>query len=233
MFKKWSKARTARKYFRAGIDFRLQGERQRALEQFTKAIELDPELLDAYLHRAIVSYEIGDLAGVISDLDSVIGHAPDTAAAYYWRSRTYLVMGRADLALEDIDEAIELNPDEPANPLFRSFIHLCQKEYEAAVEDATRAIQLGFEQEGYSNRALVFAKMENYQAAIEDWTRVIALNPDHAIAYCERGILLEKIGQPESALSDLKTGLKNKSQLGESLRVTSETLLDKLQKPDR
>ncbi len=233
MLKKWSTTRTAQKYFREGRDFRLRGEPQRAIEQLTKAIELDPVLLDAYLHRGIAYYEIGDIEHVLSDLDLVILHAPDTPAAYYWRSRAYLEMGKTDLALEDIDEAIELDPDEPADPLLRGVVHLRREEYDAAVEDATRAVQLGFEEDGYRNRAIAFAKMGNKQAAIEDWTRVVALNPDSAIAYCQRGMLWEKTGQMERAISDLKTGLENKNALPESLKVESEKLLDKLEKRNR
>ncbi len=233
MFKKWSTARTAQKYFKAGKDLQLQGELQRAIEQLTKAIELDPMLLNAYLQRGTAYYEIGDLEHVITDLDLVILHAPDTPAAHYWRGRTYLDMGKTDLALEDIDEAIELDPNEPANPLLRGVIHLRREEYDAALEDAARAIELGFEEIGYHNRAIVFTKMGNDQAAIDDWTRVVALNPDNAIAYCQRGMLFEKTGQFERALSDLQTGLENKNGLPESLRAESEKLLDKLEKRKR
>lgn len=233
MFKKWSTARTARKYSSSGKDLRLQGQPQRAIEQFTKAIELDPLLLDAYLNRAIACYEIGDLEKVLADLDLVIQHVPDTPAAYYWRSRTYLDLGKTDLALEDINKAIELDPNEPADPLLRGVIHLRREEYDAALEDATRAIELGFEETGYRNRAIVFTKMGNDQAAIDDLTRVVVLSPNNAVAYCQRGILFEKTGQFERALSDLKTGLEDKNDLPESLKVESEKLLDKLEKRNR
>lgn len=229
MFKKWSTTQTTKKYFKEGKDLRFQGEPQRAIEKLSKAIELDPMMLDAYLHRAIAYYEIGDLEHAFPDLDFVILHAPDTAAAYYWRSRAYMGIGKTDLALEDINEAIELDPDEPADPLFRGFIHLRRKEYDAALNDTTRAVELGFEEDGYRNRAIVFARMGNGQSAVDDWTRVIALNPDNAGAYCQRGILLEKAGQWERAISDLKMGLKNKNDLPESLKLESEKLLDKLE----
>ncbi len=233
MFKKWSTACTAKRYLQEGETLLIQGEQKTAIEQLTKAIELDPTLLDAYLNRAIIYYEIGDAENAIADLDHVLRHKPDVPAAYYWRGRAYMHLGKTDLALADINQAIELDPDEPANPLFRAFVHLCREEYETAVEDNTKAIQLGFEEEGYSNRALVLAEIGNSQAAIEDWTRVIALNPDDASAYCRRGILLEKTGQFERALKDLKTGLENKNDLSESLKVKSEKLLDKLEKRKR
>lgn len=228
MFKKWFATRTAQKYLQEGKILLVQGEQKNAIEQFSKAIKLDRMLLDAYLNRAIAYYEIGDAENAIADLDYVLQYKPNIPAAYYWRGRAYMHIGETDLALRDIDEAIKLDPNEPANPLFRAFIHFCRKENDEAIKDTTRAIELGFEEEGYRNRAILFAQTGNYQAAIEDWTRVIALNPDDANAYCARGILLEKTGQFERALTDLKTGLQNKDDLEEQMKVESEKLMRKL-----
>ena len=230
MMKHWLTARRTRKYLRNGIMLQRKGNLKSAIEKLSKAIEMDPTLIDAYLARGIAYFYIGEMEHCIADLDIVLLNKPEVSAALYWRSRSYMELDKADLALVDIDQAIALDPNEPAGPLFRCFIHSSRDEYDAAIADATKAVELGMEKPGYQNRALTFTKMGKYQEAIEDWTKVIELEPGAAYAYCERGILLDKIGQAQRSISDLQIGLKHKDKIEERLRLSAGELLEKLQK---
>jgi tetratricopeptide (TPR) repeat protein len=229
MFKKWRGEQKAKNYFLEGEHLIAEGKYEESIKFFEKAIELDANFLDAYLRRGSIYVEINDGERGLIDLNFVIAKEPDFPAARYYRGKAYLFLEKPDLALVDVNHAMQFDPDQPANYLLRCGVYSSLEKYDQAIEDATTAIRLGFEQEGYNNRAIIFTKKADYQAAIADWTKVIEIDSNHAIAYCRRGILYSKTNDTELAIKDLTRGLKDKTQLPDSLRQESEDLLAKLQ----
>ena len=52
-----------------------------AIEDFTAAITLDPNLAEAYHQRAIARYSAGDAAGAIADIQATLQHEPRSFSA--------------------------------------------------------------------------------------------------------------------------------------------------------
>ena len=52
-----------------------------AIEDFTAAITLDPNLAEAYHQRAIARYSAGDSAGAIADIQATLQHEPRSFSA--------------------------------------------------------------------------------------------------------------------------------------------------------
>lgn len=230
MFKEWKSKQKAKKHFLLGKNQRLSGRQIEAISEFTQAITLDSDLLDAYLHRGISYIELGEAKSGIADLSFVIDIIPGISPAYYYRSMGYVKLVKIDLALADANKAIELSPQEPANYLQRGFIQFLRKEYEYAIKDATTGIELGFEESGYNNRAIYYEGQEKYDKAIADWTKVLEINSDNATAYCRRGMLYAQTGEIQNAISDLQTGVKNMDSLNTSIKNDARTLLEALMK---
>jgi tetratricopeptide (TPR) repeat protein len=61
-------------HFTLGEDYREQGEFELAIEEYTQAIALDPEHVDAYYKHRIANNELGnfDLAISILDLEKAL-----------------------------------------------------------------------------------------------------------------------------------------------------------------
>jgi tetratricopeptide (TPR) repeat protein len=55
---------------------------QDAIEDFTDAIALDPNLAEAYHQRAIARYATGDMPGAIADLQATLQREPRSFAAF-------------------------------------------------------------------------------------------------------------------------------------------------------
>lgn len=54
-------------YFEEGTNKHLAGDHEGAIEDFNKAIELDPQFAEAYNNRGIAKFKLGDLNGACSD----------------------------------------------------------------------------------------------------------------------------------------------------------------------
>jgi len=98
----------AEEHFYKGIEYRRQGDNNAALEEFTRAIEIDPKYYFAYYNRALVYHQIGDLESSLANYNKAIELNPDNA---YWiieRGFLYMELGDREQAINDLERAREL-----------------------------------------------------------------------------------------------------------------------------
>ena len=108
----------ARAYHGRGMAYGAKGDIDKAIEDFTKAIQYEPDHAEAYYHRGN-SYVIKDeFDRAIEDCDKAIQLNPDAADAYLVRGNAYSSKGEIDFAIMDYSKAIRLKPD--ANAYARS-----------------------------------------------------------------------------------------------------------------
>jgi len=125
-----------------GVDFGAQGLWEQAIEQFDKAIALDPSLAMAYVNRSLVYINLGEHQRAIQDTDKAIELDPSIAIAYVNRSAAYLNLGQYQRAIQDADKAIELDPSIAIAYVNRSGAYSNLGQYQRAIQDADKAIEL-------------------------------------------------------------------------------------------
>src|ERR1700752_2228864 len=81
---------TAQEYFKQGNQKYLKNDFGAADKDFTKAIELNPKYIDAYINRGRLRHnKLKDNKAAIKDFNKVIELAPKNANAYYYRANAY------------------------------------------------------------------------------------------------------------------------------------------------
>lgn len=85
-----------------------QTEEYPAIADYDRAIDLDPQLVQAYFNRGLAYVDKGDLDRAI-DLD------PQLAQAYLGRGIAYLMTGQYDQALADLSKTIEIDSSDATN----------------------------------------------------------------------------------------------------------------------
>jgi tetratricopeptide (TPR) repeat protein len=98
-----------------------------AIKKLSRAIELDPQLASAYLHRGEAYYRKGLMQRAIEDSTKAIqlGKAQSTIGkAYTIRSKAYRQLGQEDLADEDFNKAYLLDPEHYGYRYFTITNHL-------------------------------------------------------------------------------------------------------------
>jgi tetratricopeptide (TPR) repeat protein len=98
----------AEEHFWQGIEYIRQGDNDAAMDEFTRAIELDPGYYYAYYNRARVYYESGELESCIAEYSKAIELNPDNV---YWtieRGLIYLELGEREKAILDLERSQEL-----------------------------------------------------------------------------------------------------------------------------
>ena len=101
----------AEAYNLRGIAYSENGDQDRAIATFSKAIELKPDFAEAYNNRGIAYGEKGEYNLAIEDYNKTIQLKPNRAEAYNNRGAAYINKGEIDRAIKDCSKAIELNSD--------------------------------------------------------------------------------------------------------------------------
>lgn len=86
-----------------------KGDYDRAIADYTKAIEIDPKYVWAYYNRSLAWYKKGNYDKAIADNTKVIEIDPKHDTAWYNRACIYSIRGEKDKALSDLKRAITLN----------------------------------------------------------------------------------------------------------------------------
>ena len=129
---------TKQEYLDRGRSYQNKWENQKAIEEFNKAIRIDPNFSDAYIYRGESYYYLGlvkeDLSlyeKAIDDLNNAIRIDPNLRRkiAYHHRGKAYHELGQYERAIEDFNEFIRINPNEAMgyNGRGHSYLELGQK----------------------------------------------------------------------------------------------------------
>ena len=84
----------ARSYFDKGYEYTNSYEFKKAIGEYTKAIEMDPDFANAYSWRAWVYDEIRQYQNAINDYTKVIELDPDNSVTYNNRAVSYSLLGQ-------------------------------------------------------------------------------------------------------------------------------------------
>lgn len=91
--------------------------------------------------------------------------------------------------------------------------HFRKGDLQAALQEYTRGIQ--HQQDDvklFTNRALVFLRLNNYQSALDDAVRATELDNTNAKAYYQKGQALRALGERDRAISAMKRGYELAAQ---------------------
>ncbi|MGB3459606.1 MAG: tetratricopeptide repeat protein [Halobacteriota archaeon] len=183
---------------------------EKAIEQYGKVLEKEPENDNALFNRGRAYNEKGDYDKALEDYNLYLEKIdPNGAAAYNNRGNAYSGLKQYERAIEDYSKAIELNLKYADAYYNRGLAYRKLKQYERAIEDYNKAIDLNPKHAlAYNNRGLAYGELKQYERAIEDYNKAIDLNPKYAYAYNNRGLTYRKLKQYVKEQEDYKKALE-------------------------
>lgn len=127
---------------RCGESYLLMEQYEQALQNFDRAIELDPKSTRAITHRGFTYRVMERYDEALQDFDRAIKIDPKFHFAIRYRGEVYLMLGRYDRALKDLDCAIKLNADYDFRFYHRTLIYLALHQSNPAKTDLDIALRL-------------------------------------------------------------------------------------------
>ena len=199
------------------------GNEPAAISDCTKAIDLNPNNIEAYLDLGLAYYRQGNYQAALQPYQAIITRKPHDWRVYYNRGLVYFALEDYSQAIADYHQA--LNSSDSIAIVNRAEIYsdrglsyLLSDYLTEAIADFDRAISLNSNNErAYFNRACAHHRQRNYLAAIKDFTQVLQLNPTRTEAYVNRGWVRYQLGLKQDAIADLQIALYRFQEQGEQL----------------
>jgi tetratricopeptide (TPR) repeat protein len=196
-------------YYNRGISYYGMKQWDKAIADYTKAIELDPQYTDAYYNRGVSWDNAGEWEKAIADYSKAIELDPGYSKAYDNRGVICGKIGKLDMAIADCSKAIETDPKSAEAYDNRGLAYSYRGEWDKAIADYTRATELetNFTQ-AYDNRGLAYLNLRRFDEALADISNAIRIDPGNAKAYSDRGFTYNLLRQYDKAMEDYSKAIE-------------------------
>jgi tetratricopeptide (TPR) repeat protein len=204
--------------FALGIALTATNNRWKAVGEFRKAIQLDPNFAEAYK-------ELADLQRLsprrtydqaIEAYTKAVELEPDYAEAYMGRGDAWQAKGNFEKAIENYKKTLDLDPDGAPVHVSLGRIYYNEKgQYHEAVREYNRAIQLNPAlMEAHLALGEVYEEKGLYQDAIARYGKALEIDPRHPGAHYGIAVAYEKVDREKAVAMwekylELATGLSS------------------------
>ena len=128
--------------FYEGRTLQIEGKYQQAIERYSQALELDPQLPAAYNNRGNSFYHTDQIDLAIQDYEKALALDPRHADAYSNRGNAYKHRGNPVRAIQDFNRSLELDPRSAETYYNRGNAHTDLGDPARAVQDYSKAMKL-------------------------------------------------------------------------------------------
>ncbi len=129
-------------YYIRGITYFNLGQYRQAIQDFNRAIELDPQYEVAYLNRGVAYEKLGDYQQAVQDYAASIRLRP-RYLAYYNKGAAHINLGQYRQAIDELNIAIHLKSDNAYAYQSRGLAYFLQGDRVSGCRDAQSACSLG------------------------------------------------------------------------------------------
>lgn len=188
--------------YRGLIQERL-GEPKRALENYSRAIRLDPQFVEAYYLRGLLFAKTEEYDKAFQDQSRVLEFDTENARAYTARGVVRAALGENEWALKDLDKGCTLAPRSSEAFYHRGLVRARLEMPSDAVSDLRFALELDPQLDAaYLALGDVYAATGDHWQAIDNYDRAIELDPQSGTAYYARGQARVALREFERAIAD-------------------------------
>jgi tetratricopeptide (TPR) repeat protein len=157
------------------------------IKYFSKALDLAPNMTEAYEKRGILYFFQGKFDNVIQDFQTYIELSPPKFEAYRMLGMGYLKSGDYPSAIYNFTRAIEIDSKQANAYSNRAAAYFLSGNYHQTILDSSKAIELGGDPrdiaDAYRTRAKAFRKTDRNDLSAADIRSSWKIDPRYAYYY--------------------------------------------------
>jgi len=135
----------------------------KALEEYARVIEIDPEYVVAFNNRGLIYISLGEHDNALEEYARCIDLDPEYRIVYYNRALLYSDLGEYDKALEDYARCVEIDPKEPAPYFEMAKVYHKLQRFDKEIQTYQKVIEVNVEDpEGYYYIGVSYLNDNNY-----------------------------------------------------------------------
>jgi tetratricopeptide (TPR) repeat protein len=171
-------------HYNIGNELTQQKRYAEALQQYTRAITIKPDYLNAYYQRGNIWYATGNNDEAIEDFTRVLEENPRDANALQNRGSAWDAKGEYERAIADFTSVLDLNPGNADVLYNRGMALFMNGDYDRALLDFEHVLKLNpIDVDALSYRGAVFSKKGLYDQALRDFNNALEYDPRSAETY--------------------------------------------------
>ncbi|MFN0196588.1 MAG: tetratricopeptide repeat protein, partial [Planctomycetaceae bacterium] len=179
-------------------------ELQAAVEDCTRALELDPQSTLILCQRAVLQNDLKLFDQAFSDCEAVLVHDAGSEPARMERGIAHYGRREFTQSLADLEFVLVKRPDNRRALAYRGLVRLELGELESSISDLGKVLE---EQPDHvvalTGRARAYRKRGDLAEAIQDCDRLLRIEPRSWAGHWLRGASLYDLGQIDEAIANL------------------------------
>ena len=212
-------------FFEQALLYRYGEQYAKAIASFDKALELKPDLHEAWYNRGNALYNLGRLEAARSSYDKALEIKPDLHEAWNNRGIALGNLGRLEEAIASLDKALEIKPDLHEAWNYRGYALYNLGRWEEAIACYDQALEIKPDNhDAWNNRGNVLGNLGRWEEAIACYHQALEIKPDDHDAWYNRGLALDNLGRLEEAIASFDKALEIKPNSHESWNYRGYTL---------
>jgi len=197
-----------------------------AVDDYTQAIQLDPNMVEAYINRGYVLNDLQNAEQAAEDFNHVLKLQPKNGVAHLGLAFSYLELRKGKLALEHADEAQKLIGESGSTHLARATAYRqmrllaeAEAEYRAALKYAPDDLSL------HLSLADTLYHLRRYQDSLSALNSALRLSPDDAFIYAQMAHAHAQLGRRNETLRYVRAAEQQEPDSSGILLATGDALL--------
>lgn len=224
-------SQSAKKYYKTGQEFIASGNYKDAIDQFTKAIDIQPDLSDAYLARAAAYEKLDMLKEASEDYDRASTFENNNTDVFYQAARLSYLLGDYQKAIEKSDASILLKKTNPDGYVIKAKSLMALGRYEEALSTSNSALTLRETAENFYLRGLINVELGRFGPAEDDFLKTVGKDPRHVNAYIALAELRLGLDKTAFALSHVNRAIELDPNNREAYLVRSKIYIKQMDYP--
>ena len=187
----------------------LQDDPQKILSELDKALEADPENLDARRLRGEIFLRQKNYQGAIVEFTHILEKNPEDVLVRHRIGEAFAGEGDHQKAIEHLDQALESSPNKALTHLLRARIHAQANKTQEALADLNKAIEIDPRNlMALMTRCQLRGLTKDFDLAISDANRVIELSRQSPEAVLMRAAMYAGAKRYNEAITDVRNVLR-------------------------
>ncbi|NES00302.1 MAG: tetratricopeptide repeat protein, partial [Symploca sp. SIO1B1] len=173
-----------------------------------KAIELNPQSVDAWINQGIALSRLERYEEAIEGFQQVIDIDPKSADAWEERGYALRCLKRYEEAFAACEQALKIDPNNCEALNCQALTLSLLKDFEQAIAVIDQVINLKSQKVLYTaNRGIILARSGRYTEALTDCNQAIKQYPKHVVGYYGKACCYVLQGEIEPALNNLQRAI--------------------------
>ncbi len=221
----------AKQFYKAGLNFKESNNYKDAIEQFSKAVSLDPDYVDAYIERAFAYEKTNQLEKAAEDYKRALVFEEKDEEIYYNAARISYKIGQYKEASDYVAKSIELKSRYLEAYQLQVKILLELEDLAGAQLAARKTLTLKDNEINHYYMGVVSERLNNFNIAEEEYTKAIQKNKNYVDSYIALANLQLKLNKLEQAIKNANMAISISKNNTEAYLVRSKIYVKKLDYP--